>query len=254
MNKTIQVLVSTMNDTNNSILDKMNLKEDVIVINQTDYFKHEKLQNNINVYHMNERGVGLSRNNALLRSSSDIIVFADDDLFFYDNYKDIILEAYNKYPKADGIIFNFDSEKKYRKTTKKKNVKWYNYMKYGTARFTFKRSKIISNRISFSLEFGGGTNIGSGEDSLFLTDLLKKKLKIIALPISYAKMEEWRDSTWFEGFDEKYYIDKGKLFYEISRRFKFFLILRFALKSKENFTFRKRFKLMYKGVKERKAK
>ena len=37
-----------------------------------------------------ERGVGLSRNNALMRASADICLFADDDIIYENNYKEIL--------------------------------------------------------------------------------------------------------------------------------------------------------------------
>ena len=35
---------------------------------------------------LNERGIGLSRNTALMRATADIILFADEDVTYKDGY------------------------------------------------------------------------------------------------------------------------------------------------------------------------
>ena len=41
----------------------------------------------IKIYSFDERGVGLSRNSALMRADADIIVFADSDVIYNDDYE-----------------------------------------------------------------------------------------------------------------------------------------------------------------------
>lgn len=53
-------------------------------------------------------------------------------------------------------------------------VRWYNYAKYGAARLAVRREALIKSDINFSLRFGGGAQYGSGEDTIFLSDCLKK--------------------------------------------------------------------------------
>ena len=50
--------------------------------------------------------------------------------------------------------------------------------------------------IYFNQCFGGGTEYSHGEDNLFLTDCLRKGLKIYAYPEYIAKLTEERKSTW----------------------------------------------------------
>ena len=51
-----------------------------------------------------------------------------------------------------------------------------------------------------------------GEDSIFLYDCLKRGLKMIAVPVSIAELRETRESTWFSGYNDKYFMDKGVLY------------------------------------------
>ena len=85
----IQVLVAAMNQTDHSLPEKMNIKCDAIIGNQCERNSIEKyIWNGHNIEYLNfaERGVGLNRNNALMRASGDICLFADDDMV-YDEQK-----------------------------------------------------------------------------------------------------------------------------------------------------------------------
>ena len=73
-----------MNQDDKSLIKRMNIHSDAIIINQTDSFSKETWNengNNFEWYNLEERGVGLSRNNALLRATGNILLFADDDAF-----------------------------------------------------------------------------------------------------------------------------------------------------------------------------
>ncbi|HAZ18610.1 MAG TPA: hypothetical protein DCY75_00365, partial [Clostridiales bacterium] len=54
-------------------------------------------------------------------------------------------------------------------------------------------------------------------DTLFLHSCLQKGLKIYAVPDSIATLSDERESTWFRGYNEKYYYDKGVLFAAVSK-------------------------------------
>lgn len=75
---TVQVLVAAMNQTDHSLLDKMNIDSDVIVGNQCTFNSIEKFMyksHNAVYLNFNERGVGLNRNNSLIRATGDICLF-----------------------------------------------------------------------------------------------------------------------------------------------------------------------------------
>lgn len=212
----IEVLVSTMHQQNTDLIEKMKLNTDAIIINQTDTvdFKEIKLnENTVRMFSFNERGVGLSRNSALMRSESDICILADDDMVFCDGYEETVKKAFSDNPQADVIIFNLieDGKTLNRQNGSIKKVGILNYMNYGAARIAFKRKAVTYNGISFNLNFGGGTKHLSGEDTLFLRECLKKGLNVIAVPEALATLKDERESTWFKAFDEKYFFDKGVL-------------------------------------------
>ena len=79
----VQVLVAAMHQKDHSLLEKMNIRSDAIVANQCDRNEFEDFTWNghkIRYLSFAERGVGLNRNNALMRATGDICLFADDDM------------------------------------------------------------------------------------------------------------------------------------------------------------------------------
>jgi len=213
---TIQVLVAAVQQNVHELAAKMNLETETIIINQDENFSYEEFTHKeilVKAYTFAERGVGLSRNNALLRADSDLVLFADEDIVLNSGYVDIIRDEFANNPKADIIIFNIaiDERRATYKNTTFKRVRWYNYGRYGACGIVARTNKLHEARVTFSLLFGGGALYSNGEDSLFLHDCLKKGLKIYASPRNIG-YEEYRDSTWFKGYNIKFFFDRGVLY------------------------------------------
>ncbi|MGN0243018.1 MAG: glycosyltransferase family A protein [Lachnospiraceae bacterium] len=212
-----QLLVSTMNRCNSSLYEAMNIHSDAIMVNQTDKYEVSLLtkgNNKLEIYSFAERGVGLSRNTALMRASADIVEFADDDMIFTDTHQADVLREFEEHPEADAILFSLESLNPKRPLLKIKHfgkVSKMEALKYGCARLAVRREKIIYNNITFSLLFGGGATYGSGEDTLFLQDCIRAGMKVYKSPIKVADVKQ-DSSSWFDGYTSKYYLDKGALF------------------------------------------
>jgi glycosyltransferase involved in cell wall biosynthesis len=249
----LQVLIATMNQTDYSILKKMNIRSDAIIVNQCDKNHLDEFMydgNSIFFYSFNERGVGLSRNTSLMRATADICLFADDDVTYYDNYKKIILEEFTKNPNADVIVFNLKSthpQRGKRINKENKRIRLQNVFRYGTYRIAVRLSSVRRKNINFSLLFGGGTKYSAGEDSLFLRDCLKNGLKIFSSKEFIGSVSH-EESTWFKGYNDKYFFDKGAFFEAALPRFKYFLLLYYSIKLRKHSFFRV-IKLMYEGTK-----
>src|SRR5699024_1649484 len=131
---------------------------------------------------------------------------------------DIIKSEYKNYPGADMILFNVrvhDNEGVREIVKKNGKIHYLNSLKYGTTQFTFKRDKIMKHNIFFSLYFGGGGRFSNGEDSIFLWDCLKADLKIYSSTKIIADIYNY-DSSWFTGYNKKFFIDRGALFEALS--------------------------------------
>ena len=261
---TLELLISCVNQDVKNQPEKMNLETDAVIVNQCDKNEYEAFSYNnhgIRVYHMSERGVGVSRNTALLHAKGDILLFADEDIVYEPGYRKRILEAFDKNPTMDILIFNMDvvKERATYFTTEEKEVRWYNSGRYPTYSMAVRRESLLKKNVSFSLLFGGGAKYSNGEDSLFIWDCLKKGMKAKALPIMIEK-EVPRPSTWFHGYNEKFFFDRGALYQILYGKMAIPFALRFLYKHKsvmlaeesEVKTLKGAYRLMKKGMEETK--
>ncbi|MBC9875437.1 glycosyltransferase [Macrococcoides bohemicum] len=210
----INTLVSALN-LNKTQLKNQNLQGDVIVIDQSDKNDFEEITDEhaaYKIYSYPERGIGRSRNSALLRTTAEVALLADDDEVFADNYQEMIINGYEKYPDADIILFNVKRNDLPNKIKKDHEVNLANALKYGAVNISFKTESIRRADIYFSNNFGGGARFGSGEDSKFIVDCLKAGLKIVAMNQQIATIIDERESTWFKGYNDTFFFDKGALF------------------------------------------
>ncbi|MCC5464084.1 glycosyltransferase [Pelosinus baikalensis] len=255
----IEVLVSTMHQQDLSLVEKMNIRTNAVLINQcdnNDVVEAKDDEKCIKMYSFRERGVGKSRNIALIRATGDICIMADDDVVYLDHYEQIVRDAFAKNPNADMIMFNVtnaheERNKRDKVNTKNKRVRFYNCLRYGTYNIAFRRERLLKHNVFFSLLFGGGAAYGSGEDTLFIWECLKKGLIIYASPAKIADVYHQK-STWFSGHNEKYYFDRGVLFEALSKCLAIPLMLRIAIleykQYKDNMTFFQACKFMLRGI------
>ncbi|QIH75555.1 glycosyltransferase [Macrococcoides canis] len=249
----INTILSAL-ELNKEYMLQQNIQGEAIIINQNSTEpKYERVIDNnttYDIYHFQQKGIGKSRNEGILLSNADIILLADDDEIFEDEYIHLIKNAYNIYRDYDVILFNVRYKNKPDKITDITEVNLKNCYKYGAVNISFKLNSIRKKDIFFSNNFGGGAIHGSGEDSKFIVDCLNNNLKVIALPINIANLDETSESTWFKGFDDKFFIDKGALFssFRIKTGFLFGLImifLRFRNKGEQSLI--KKYKLYING-------
>lgn len=256
----VQVLLSCINQEDFSILDKSNIQTSAIVVNQCGRDEVQEFSykgQTVKFISLSSRGVGISRNTALINSDKDILLFADDDVEYYDEYERLIMQEFEKHPKADMICFNFKYLNQIRPgiyTNRFKRVRWMNCMRYGTYKMAVKRNALTKNRISFSLLFGGGSVYGSGEDSFFISDCIKSGMKVYASPVCLGTVEQ-KESTWFFGYNEKYYKDKGAFWAAYGKRLWPLYCIYYLMKNKKQdeksgFGFFCRLQMMAEGAKE----
>ncbi len=212
----LQILVAAVNEEVNKLADKMNLETEAIIVNQCDSFDYQQYMHKerlIRCYSMKERGVGLSRNTALMRADEEICLFSDEDIVFYSGYEQLVLSAFEKNPDADIITFNFkvDPSRATYQNKEAGRIRWYNYGRYPTYAVAARTESLRKANVSFSLLFGGGAKYSNGEDSLFLHDCLKKGLHLYA-GTELLGEEVYRESTWFRGYNEKFFYDRGVLY------------------------------------------
>ena len=252
------MLISGMNLDTTHVAENMKLEADAIVINQTDSFGFEEYQynnRNIRVYSFIEKGVGLSSNNALLRADGDIVLFSDEDIVYNEGYAKAVLDAFEANPDIDMIFFNFDvaEDRQTYHIEKKGRIRSYNCGRYPTYSLAVRREVLHKKGITFSLLFGGGAKYSNGEDSLFIKQCIKSGMKALALPVTLGR-EVPRPSTWFNGYTDKFFYDRGVLYKALYKGLAKPLALRFLIAHRDimltNRKLMDAYKLMTQGMKE----
>ncbi len=233
----VQVLASVMNQTVEGIAEKMRLDSDAVIINQCGRLGTEEIVyrgHNVRFFSFPDRGVGRSRNEAILRADGDICLFSDEDIVYEPGYADLIADELEKNPHADMILFNVTvaEERRTYYISSRKRVRWYNCGRYGAVSFAVRRESLLSSGVTFSLLFGGGARYSNGEDSLFLKEFMGKGYRVYTAPVTIGR-EESSESTWFSGYNEKFFHDRGVLYRYLYGGLDRAMALRYLLVHKE---------------------
>lgn len=252
----VQVLVSAMNKNPRMLAEKMNLSSDAVIINQCDKEGYEKFEyrgREIECFSFPERGVGKSRNHALMRADRDICLFSDEDIIYENGYEEKIAAEFVNNPKADMIVFNVDVEESRRTyhIADRKRVCFYNCGRYGAVSFALRTDSLHKSGVRFSLLFGGGAKYSNGEDSLFIKEFMGKGYRVYTAPVTIGR-EEAGASTWFAGYNDKFFFDRGVLYHFLYGRLARLMALRFlfahrAVMCREK-TVSEAYALMKKGI------
>ena len=255
----VQLLISAMFAEPKELVNKMNVSSEAVLINQCDVNGFENfwvqdadgIDREIKAYSFKERGVGLSRNNALLRADKEISLFSDDDIIYVDDYEKRIVDEFKKHKEADVLLFNVEvcEERRTYFNTDFHRVRWYNCGRYPAYAIAIRTDKMHSSNLTFSLLFGGGAKYSNGEDSLFLRDCLKAGLKMYATDVVIGR-EEAGESTWFFGYNKKFFYDRGVLYHYLYGAMAKVWGFRFLLKNKATMCKEIPFKHAYRYLKE----
>ncbi|MCD8391022.1 MAG: glycosyltransferase family 2 protein [Firmicutes bacterium] len=258
MNK-IEILCATMNQSDFSKIEEMNIKSDVVFANQADRYDYSEKKFDGGTAKMittAERGVGKNRNTALLYASGSICLIADDDIRYSDDYVRTVTQAFEELPDADIILFNFtttNEERRQAPITKLTRFRRWSRSGFAAFNIAFRLDAVQKANIWFSVLYGGGAKYSSGEDSLWINDALKAGLKIYRHPAVIGEVN-FDVSSWFNGYTEKFFVDKGVIYANMhpticGLRSLVFLATHTRL-YKGTYTFSQAYKLMKRGIKE----
>lgn len=185
-NITLSILITTMNDwihrVKKELLPQLKEVDEVIISHQiTDKNiipEKDILWENVKYYFMNEKWLSKNRNNALKFATWDICHICDDDLNYIPWFVDIIKWEYlNK----DSDIITFQAENEQWKKHFWVNEWTHNrlsVLKVWSWWITFKKKALLEKNINFDDNFGLGTKCPVWEENIFLTDCIKKWLKM----------------------------------------------------------------------------
>lgn len=252
----LEVLCVTMHQTDFSKITEMNLHTDVFFANQADRYEFSELEFDgyrAKMLTTSTRGVGNNRNIALLHSTGEYCLLADDDVVYNDDMEECVVSEFEAHPDADVIFFHFETDDASRTLTRyKQTKKWPRFMNlpFGGIRIAFKLDAVRKANVWFSTLFGGGCVFPSGEDSLFLTDLRRAGLVFYVSKETIGKVS-FETSTWYTGIDRKYFYGKGAFYQAARPKTKYLWMLYMALKFRKDNTlkFIEKIKWMRYGAK-----
>ncbi|MBR9873084.1 MAG: glycosyltransferase family 2 protein [Vibrionaceae bacterium] len=239
---TINVLISTLNDGIERLMSGRFPEDEAvkyIVVHQVkdgyvlkgNIEKWLESRADFLYYRSNDTGLSKSRNFALSKSSSDIVIFCDDDVSYVNDAFDIIKNSFDKNKKIDIATFKvktltgFDFKKYnsegFRHTNK-------TIFKVSSIEVAAKRESIMSKEIKFDERFGLGTQLPASEENIFLLDCLKKGLNLNYFPnaINIHPME----SSGRDWDNPKMRSSKLSFMYRCFNAIGFFVFLLFAIK------------------------
>ncbi|MDR0949874.1 MAG: glycosyltransferase family 2 protein [Lachnospiraceae bacterium] len=261
----VQVLVAAMHVPRGglpALAKQMNLQTDAIVINQCDRLDYEEYECHgakIEMFSFTHRGVGRNRNEAILRASAEICLFADQDIVYEEGYSDKIIKEFERFPKSDLFLFQLTvcEERKTYQNDGYKRVYWFNCGRYPTYSFAVRINQVFNTGVFFSLLFGGGALFSNGEDSLFLRELLKKRCIVRTSPILIGREEAFGESSWFTGYHRRFFYDRGVLYHFLYGLLADLFALRFIIahgkKMCTQVTRRQAFRWMREGIRAKGA-
>ncbi|HHF2852442.1 TPA: glycosyltransferase [Vibrio diabolicus] len=237
---TINVLISTLNDGIERLMFG-NFPEDeavtYIVVHQikdsyvlTESIK-EWLESRVDFlyYSSSDSGLSKSRNLALSKSFSDVVVFCDDDVSYVNEAFDIIKSSFDgnvdiatfKVKTPDGLDFKKYNSNAFVHTNK-------TIFKVSSIEVAAKRESIMKKEVKFDERFGLGTQLPASEENIFLLDCFNKGLNLKYFPktINLHPIE----SSGRDWGNKRMRSSKLSFMYRCFNVIGFFIFLLFAMK------------------------
>ena len=219
----IEILIATMNQTNFDFLETMFLFSDynkfsILIVNQTS--EERVLHSNneqIKVLNVFEKGLSKSRNLALEKATKKLVIFTDDDVVFQQKFDKKIIQSFNANTEHDGFRFQYlnsqgNLAKKYPRTFQSKLTQ-FEILNTSSVELVFKRESLKKANLKFDVNFGLGAEFFMGEEAIFVSDGIKKGLKIGFIPEKLLSHSQ--PSTGHKTTISKVYFIQSAVFYRI---------------------------------------
>lgn len=206
----LEVLMSCMHQQDAKLVQESRLTGDVVVVNQCDregYAEYETPAGKVRMFSTKERGLTKSRNFAVSKAQAEICLICDDDELFVPDYAEKIVQAYEQLPQADVIIFKMVNRPPSFADVIRP-LRWMDCMKVSSWQISFRRERLLAARVKFDEFLGAGTGNGAEEELKFLLDCKKAGLSVWYVPVEIASVAQTA-STWFGGFTEEFFENRG---------------------------------------------
>lgn len=206
----LEILMSCMHQSDDTLVRQSRITGHAVVINQcdrVDYREYPTEKGMARIWSTDQRGLTRSRNMAIANSNADVCLLCDDDEVFVEGYEEKILETFAQLPQADVIIFrmvNYPCSL----GDQVRRLKFPQTMHVASWQIAFRRENLLRSGVRFDELLGAGTGNGAEEELKFMTDCEKAGLQIYYAPVEIATVAQ-TESTWFAGYDEKFFYNRG---------------------------------------------
>lgn len=261
----LEILVSTMNRSNLDFLIPMfpfaKFSDfNILIVNQTNENSLIKSNfPNIKVVNSFEKGLSKSRNLAIKNATGKIVLIADDDVQYLENFEENIIDNFNQNKEASVICFqtkttenkpysNYKSEKF---LMNKKQIFW-----VLSIEIVFKSDEIKKKNVVFNEHFGLGAKFEDSESLFFLRRVIHNNLKVLFVPKYIVKHKKYSSSD--ELNSDRWLYARAANLYKRFQKFSYFLLFKlvFFLLRKKFISFteiRHKTKVSLKGIQDYKA-
>ncbi|WP_417942055.1 glycosyltransferase family 2 protein [Flavobacterium sp. RS13.1] len=258
----IEILISTMNQKSLDFLFPMFPSKhfsnyNILIINQSKTTTLSSEFPSVRVINTSGLGLSKSRNSAIDNAIGKILIIADDDVIYQNNFIEKIITAYNKFDKATVINFCAVKEKgvsiKKYPGVSKPQLNAFEIFNISSIEMTINKEKLDSVGIRFDENFGLGSSFELGEEAVFLFDLKDKNEQIAFENQVIVKHEGLTSSNKIDSL-RKYYIYGAILRRILITNYPFWLMTKlfFDIKQKR-LKISSFFKAIYNANKGRKA-
>lgn len=252
----VQVLLSVMDDQGSRhYLEELNIKAPAVVINQCDHEASESEM--IDGYEVTfrdtcERGLSRSRNMAMEMASEEAVIFCDNDVRYSDDAFEQIGTAFAKNKDAGIIVFFVERPERHVPVYDHEAVMdRLHMMKIFSPEMAVRKS--LLGNLRFDTDFGAGAKYAMGEENIFLFEAARRGIKIVYEPVKIASLIP-NESSWFCGYTEKFFIDRGAGYYAMEPGHWGILSLQFLLRKHKLYSggisFLQAWKCMQEGRKQ----
>lgn len=218
--------------------------------NKVTEIPKELLREDVKIITLPGSGNGRNRNNLLEHASGDICLFADDDVTYEEIKVRKIFDVFNDDKSLDFATFEYVSKSHVKKYPSysfdlRKAPHGYSIVNFEIA---FRRES-LQGKVYFNNLMGlGAPYLGSGEEEVFLLDVLKTGLNCRFFPLEIVRHD---DLTTFDtrGGDEGVLRARGMLLriYYPYMWFPHYAVAAFRVSRKWNIGFYKALKCMFEG-------
>ena len=216
-----------------SILNELGITGNAIVINQCDRELDESMDEGgrtVRFVSTTDRGLSKSRNLAVRLAGGGICAYCDNDVKYHADYENRIMRAYERHPDADIIVFFIRRPERQEPIINgEARLGYLKSMKIFSPEITFKKESLERVSLRMDESFGAGARYGMGEENIFLFDAKRLGLSVWYVGEELASLIP-NESTWFKGYDKRFFINRGAGYYRMSKAGFIFLVLQFAVR------------------------